>query len=137
MSTRKLIFTALICGLAIMLAGGIKLLQVANDDTEVIVHAVGVEQTLSDMTVSVLEVTQGETVTQVTISARGVQNADPVEGWRLLAGGEVLLPVNLQSQSCRVTDVAETRTCVVDFPPSKGSVTIAYVRAGAQSQWAP
>ncbi|CAB4561708.1 MAG: hypothetical protein F2545_04755 [Actinobacteria bacterium] len=137
MSTRKLIFTALICGLAIMLAGGIKLLQVANDDTELIVHALGVEQTLSDMTVSVMEVVQSASMTAVTISAQGVQDADPVEGWRLLAGGEVLLPLNPQSETCLATDVVEARTCVVEFPPSEGSVTVAYIRAGAQSQWAP
>jgi hypothetical protein len=137
MSTRKLIFTALICGLVIMLAGGIKLLQVANDDTEVILHALGVEQTLSDMTVAVLKVEQNATMTTVTISGRGVQDADPVEGWRLLAGGEVVVPLNPQSETCRATDVVETRSCLIEFPPSQGSVTVAYIRAGAQSQWAP
>ena len=137
MSTRKLIFTALICGLAIMLAGGIKLLQVANDDTEVVVHPLGVEQTLSDMTVAVLKVEQNATMTAVTISARGVQDADPVEGWRLFAGGELVLPLNPQSETCRATDVVETRSCVVEFPPSEGSVTVAYSRASTQSQWAP
>jgi hypothetical protein len=137
MSTRKLIFTALICGLAIMLAGGIKLLQVANDDTELIVHSFGVEQTLSDMTVSVTKVEQSATTTEVTISARGVQDADPVEGWRLLAGGQVLIPLNPQTQMCRATDTVETTTCVIEFPASQGVVTVAYIRAGAQSQWAP
>ena len=137
MSTRKLIFTALICGLAIMLAGGIKLLQVANDDTELIVHSFGVEQTLSDMTVSVTKVEQSATTTEVTISARGVQDADPVEGWRLLAGGQVLIPLNPQTQLCRATDTVETTTCVIEFPASQGVVTVAYIRAGAQSQWAP
>jgi hypothetical protein len=120
-----------------MLAGGIKLLQVANDDTEVILHALGVEQTLSDMTVAVLKVEQNATMTTVTISGRGVQDADPVEGWRLLAGGEVVVPLNPQSETCRATDVVETRSCLIEFPPSQGSVTVAYIRAGAQSQWAP
>lgn len=137
MSTRKLIFTALICGLAIMLAGGIKLLQVANDDTELIVHSFGVEQTLSDMTVSVTKVEQSATTTEVTISARGVQDADPVEGWRLLAGGQVLIPLDPQTEMCRATDTVETTTCVIEFPASQGVVTVAYIRAGAQSQWAP
>jgi hypothetical protein len=120
-----------------MLAGGIKLLQVANDDTEVIVHALGVEQTLSDMTVAVVKVEQNATMTAVTISARGVQGADPVEGWRLFAGGELVLPLNPQSETCRATDVVETRSCVVEFPPSEGSVTVIYSRANTQSRWAP
>lgn len=120
-----------------MLAGGIKLLQVANDDTELIVHSFGVEQTLSDMTVSVTKVEQSATTTEVTISARGVQDADPVEGWRLLAGGQVLIPLDPQTEMCRATDTVETTTCVIEFPASQGVVTVAYIRAGAQSQWAP
>ncbi|MFM2047330.1 MAG: hypothetical protein RL383_1407, partial [Actinomycetota bacterium] len=32
MSTRKLILAALVCGLAIVLAGGVKLFQVAGED---------------------------------------------------------------------------------------------------------
>lgn len=135
MSTRKLIFTALVCGLAIMLAGGIKLFQVATDDTEVVIHRFGVEQTLSDMTVTVSNVEQLEAMTAVTVVMRGVDNGDPVEGWRVLSGGEVLSPLYPQSETCRATVLATNATCVVEFPATTGSVTVAYIRAGEQSQW--
>ena len=135
MSTRKLIFTALVCGLAIMVAGGIKLFQVATDDTEVVIHEFGVEQTLSDMTVTVSDVLQSDEMTAVTVVMRGVDNGDPVEGWRLLAGGEVLSPTYPQSETCRATVVVTNATCVVEFPATQGTVTVAYVRAGQQSQW--
>lgn len=137
MSTRKLILTALICGLAIMLAGGIKLFQVANDSSEVVINPLGVEQTLSDMTVTVKNIEQGESVTAVTVVLFGVDGGDAREGWRLLAGGKVLSPNITQSGQCDATSVDVTSECVIEFPPSEGSVTVAYVRAGAQSQWAP
>ncbi len=137
MSTRKLILTALICGLAIMLAGGVKLFQVANDSTEVVVHSLGVEQTLSDMTVTVKAVEQTEMATFVTVVMFGVANGDPIEGWRLLANGKVLSPTIMQSEQCPPTAVDDVVECVVEFPGSDGSVTVAYLRAGQQSQWAP
>lgn len=137
MSTRKLILTALICGLAIMIAGGAKLFQVATDSVEVVVNPLGVERTLSDMTVTVLGVEQQDTNTAVTVVMRGVENGDPVEGWRILNGGQVLFPELEQSGTCRATQVAVEVRCVVEFAPTDGSVTVAYVRAGTQSQWAP
>lgn len=137
MSTRKLILTALICGLAIMLAGGIKLFQVANDSTEVVISPLGVEQTLSDMTVTVTQVDQQETLTLVTVTMFGVEGGDAREGWRLLAGGEVLSPNITQSAQCETTRRVDVIECGIEFPASEGTVTVAYVRAGAQSQWAP
>lgn len=122
-----------------MLAGGINLLQVANDSTEVVVNALGVEQTLSDMTVTVTKIEQLDTMTRVDVTTRGVKGADPVEGWRLLAiaNGEVLAPLQQQTQTCDDTDEREKQLCTVEFAPTQGSVTVAYIRAGAQVQWAP
>ena len=139
MSTRKLILTALICGLAIMLAGGAKLFLIATDDTEVQLNALKVQKTLGDMTVSVLSVTQKEDATVVEVSMTGVDGADAVEGWRLLAGGEVMSPnVDLtaaQQNPCTSTQRTEVVTCEVAFESSTGTATVAYLRSGQQSQW--
>ena len=120
-----------------MLAGGIKLFQVANDSTEVVVHSLGVEQTLSDMTVTVKNVEQTDAATAVTVTMFGVAGGDPVEGWRLLANGKVLSPSITQPEQCPPTAVDDVVECTVEFPGSDGSVTVAYLRAGQQSQWAP
>lgn len=141
MSTRKLILTALVCGLAIMLAGGFKLLQVARDEVRAEVLALGTSATLGDMTVSVDSVEQTSDATIVTVTMSGVEGADAVEGWRLLVDGSVTGPVE-QGQpgyetTCATTSASMPSTCVIGFAPSDGSVTIAYLRAGAQSQWAP
>ncbi|MEY3656003.1 MAG: hypothetical protein RL114_361, partial [Actinomycetota bacterium] len=72
MSTRKLILTALICGLAIMVAGGTKLFQMATEEAQAIVLSLGTPKTLSDMTVSVTKVEQSVDVTEVTVTMVGV-----------------------------------------------------------------
>ncbi len=136
MSTRKLILTALICGLAIMVAGGTKLFQMATEEATAVVFPLGTSKTLSDMTVSVRDVQQDVDATLVTVSMVGVEGGNAVEGWRLLAGGEVISPL-LSKSACQATTVDVVQTCVVGFPESKGSVTVAYLRAGQQSQWAP
>ncbi len=137
MSTRKLILTALLCGLAIMVAGGIKLFQVASDTKEVEVLSLGTVAQLADMTVSVTGINQTPEATLATVTMVGVDGADATEGWRLLAGGSVRSPliVNDAADKCTVTNADAVVTCVVAFEPSDGSVTVAYVRGGAQSQW--
>jgi deoxyribose-phosphate aldolase len=136
MSTRKLILTALVCGLAVMLAGGVKLFQMATEDVEAVVFSLGTSQTLADMTVSVTDVEQEADATLVTVTMVGVEGANAAEGWRLLANGIVISPL-LTKTDCQNTTTDAVITCVVGFPESTGSVTVAYLRAGEQSQWAP
>jgi hypothetical protein len=86
MSTRKLVLTALVCGIAIILAGGFKLLQVATDAPRVEVLAWGTPATLGDMTVAVEKVEKSTEATLVTVTMRGVAMAKGAfEGWRMLA----------------------------------------------------
>lgn len=138
MSTRKLILTALICGLAIMLAGGFKLFQVATDDVEAVVFDFGTEQTLGDMVVTVTSVKQSADQTLVSVRMRGVADADGYEGWKLLADGKLSSPVVTADTPPCVTTVAQFVECSVPFVGSTGSsLTVAYQRANLQSQWAP
>ena len=139
MSTRKLILTALLCGLAIMLAGGAKLFLIATEDTEAQVNELRVQKSLGDMKVSVLSVTQDADATVVKVSMQGVEGADAIEGWRLLAGGEVLSPSTEITAGlaapCTATHVAKVVECQVGFVATTGTATVAYLRAGQQTQW--
>jgi hypothetical protein len=141
MSTRKLILTAVICGIAILVAGSLKLFLVANDDTQIQVLALHTPSTLGDMTVSVEAVNQDAEGTIVSVTMVGVDGADAREGWRLLAGGKVLAPTSMPDWAggvaCDTTVSDVANRCDVAFPTSSGSVTVAYLRAGTQSQWAP
>ena len=121
-----------------MLAGGFKLFQVATEDVEAVVYDIGTEQTLGDMLVTVVSVSQKPDGTFVTVSMRGVEGADGFEGWKLLADGELSDPVIGASTEPCTTKVAQYVECVVPFVASVGSsVTVAYQRADTQSQWAP
>ena len=139
MSTRKLILSAIACALVIILAGGAKIFQMSRDTITVDVFALGTERTLADMTVTVQSVSQNANATIAHVTMVGVEGADATEGWRLLAGGTVLspiaLPVGALGVPCATTSADVVASCDMAFPASEGSVTIAYLRAGLQSQW--
>ena len=139
MSTRKLILSAIACALVIILAGGAKIFQMSRDTITVEVFALGTERTLADMTVTVDSISQNAEATIAHVTMVGVDGADATEGWRLLAGGTVLspiaLPVGTLGVPCATTSADVVASCDMAFPASEGSVTIAYLRAGLQSQW--
>jgi hypothetical protein len=139
MSTRKLILSAIACALVIILAGGAKIFQMSRDTITVEVFSLGTERTLADMTVTVDSISQNAEATIAHVTMVGVEGADATEGWRLLAGGTVLSPiappVGALGVPCATTSADVVASCDMAFPASEGSVTIAYLRAGLQSQW--
>jgi len=139
MSTRKLILWALICGVVILFAGTAKLFQTSQKPVEVQLLALGDSVTLGDMTVSVTALRDIADRTLVDVTMVGVAEAQAMDGWKMLASGEVSDPVMLPvgaGTECTLTKLAETLTCTIAFPVSEGTRTIAYIRAGEQRQWA-
>jgi hypothetical protein len=139
MSTRKLILWALICGVVILFAGTAKLFQTSQKPVEVQLLALGDSVTLGDMTVSVTALRDTADRTLVDVTMVGVAEAQAMDGWKMLASGEVSDPVMLPvgaGTECTLTKLAETLTCTVAFPVSEGTRTVAYIRAGEQRQWA-
>ena len=139
MSTRKLILWALLCGVLILIAGTAKLFQTSQKPVEVQLLALGDSVTLGDMTVSVTALRDTADRTLVDVTMVGVAEAQAMDGWKMLAAGEVsdpvMLPVDAGTE-CTLTKLAETLTCTVAFPVSEGTRTVAYIRAGEQRQWA-
>ena len=139
MSTRKLILWALICGVVILVAGTAKLFQTSQKPVEVQLLALGDSVTLGDMTVSVTALRDTADRTLVDVTMVGVAEAQAMDGWKMLAAGEVSDPVMLPvgaGTECTLTKLAETLTCTVAFPVSECTRTVAYIRAGEQRQWA-
>lgn len=139
MSTRKLILWALICGVVILIAGTAKLFQTSQKPVEVQLLVLGDSVTLGDMTVSVTALRDTADRTLVDVTMVGVAEAQAMDGWKMLAAGEVSDPVMLPvgaGTECTLTKLAETLTCTVAFPVSEGTRTVAYIRAGEQRQWA-
>ena len=139
MSTRKLILWALLCGVLILAAGSAKLFQTSQKPVEVQLLALGDSVTLGYMTVSVTALRDIDDRTLVDVTMVGVAEAQAMDGWKMLAAGEVSDPVMLPvgaGTECTLTKLAETLACTVAFPVSEGTRTIAYIRAGEQRQWA-
>ena len=139
MSTRKLILTALLCGVLIIGAGGFKLYQTVRDGNEATLLSLGESVRLGEMTVRVDGVEVNSERTLVQVSLVGVEGANAQEGWKLLSGGEISEPVSLPAGSgtvCTATALTIETVCTIAFPVSKGTRTVAYVRAGEQRQWA-
>ena len=133
MSTRKLILLALVCGLVILLAGGIKLVQVATDDAEVTVLAVGDEARVGDMVVRVVAVSLTPTGTGVNVELSGVAVDDAATGWIMLGDGERQEPTN----RCAPVTGDSVVQCGLMFPAVERVQAIAYARGGEQRQWRP
>jgi hypothetical protein len=133
-----LILWALVCGVLILAAGTAKLFQTSQKPVEVQLLELGESVTLGDMTVSVTALRDTADRTLVDVTMVGVAEAQAMDGWKMLASGEVSDPVMLPvgaGTECTLTKLAETLTCTVAFPVSEGTRTVAYVRAGEQRQW--
>ena len=123
----------------ILFAGTAKLFQTSQKPVEVQLLALGDSVTLGDMTVSVTALRDTADRTLVDVTMVGVAEAQAMDGWKMLAAGEVSDPVMLPvgaGTECTLTKLAETLTCTVAFPVSEGTRTVAYIRAGEQRQWA-
>ena len=123
----------------ILFAGTAKLFQTSQKPVEVQLLALGDSVTLGDMTVSVTALRDIADRTLVDVTMVGVAEAQAMDGWKMLASGEVSDPVMLPvgaGTECTLTKLTETLTCTVAFPVSEGTRTIAYIRAGEHRQWA-
>ena len=158
MKTRTLLLLSVGCGLLILLAGGLKLFQVASDRTEVPVLELGTAAQIGDMNVSVMSIADGPDGTRVVVRMSGVAGETVVEDWRLLGDGRVFEPsgaeIGLQAgaegdsegdslesgicgRSSEVPAGDELIECVIRFPSVDAVQAVAYTRAGEQRQWAP
>lgn len=133
MSTRKLILASLVCGLVILFAGGIKLLQVAGDTAEVTMLAVGEQAQVGDMTVRVVGVAKTASATVVSIELAGVAVDEASVGWIMLGDGARQEPTSV----CGPVIMGEGRSCDLRFPGVERVQAIAYARGGEQRQWRP
>lgn len=143
MKTRTLLLLSVGVGLLILLAGGVKLLQVATDRTEVPVLELGDTAVIGDMTVAVTSVSQSAEGTLVEISMSGVAGEGVIEDWRLLGDGSVIEATGATggdrfcSSDTRVPEGGSAVLCTLRFAAVETVQAVAYTRAGEQRQWAP
>ena len=88
MKTRNLLILAFACGLAILVAGGIKIFQVASSDDKVETLPFGTVAEIGPMTVRVMDVTEADDALLVRVEIRGPGPDDLGAHWKLLVAGE-------------------------------------------------
>jgi hypothetical protein len=144
-STRRLIITALVCGMAILLAGGIFLVRVAGSQAErtVAVHAVGDPVRVADLTVTVDRSIPSATAYEVvvTVDATAAAIAFPTDAetpWSLLVrtARDRLAPSSAVAP-CRGQQIrsGDRLTCALAFGAGDGPAYLAFDWRGATLRW--
>jgi hypothetical protein len=139
MKTRTLLLLALACGVAIMLAGAVFLVQLLGQDDVEPAVAIGEQVVVGDMRVTVQAVTESAGALDVTLRVGGVDDDDPTREFRLIASGRAVEP-DLAGEhegvcgSFTVTD----QTCRLRFDVSGADGTsrvLFYERGDQRARW--
>ena len=140
-STRKLIAVALLCGLAILVAGGIQLFRISDrSDRTVEVLDEGQSATVGGVQVQVVSsVRTGSALgVSVRLGAPGDGTSVPLSSFTLLVGGGLERATPGASPSACPDPVPLTPTlmsCDVAFPAREGTATLSFSHGGQQRLW--
>jgi hypothetical protein len=140
MRTRTLLFLAVACGLAILIAGGIQLWRVTGDSSASDDLAVGDRAVAGDMVVTVVAAEEVDGLMRVDLTLSGVDDPAALDDFRLVVTGAALKPlpaVQAGDGACAAVTVAE-QSCSVVFGTAAvdGSARVLLVRRGEdQHRW--
>jgi len=139
MRTRTLLLLAVTCGLTILLAGGIQLLRLSNQQTPAPPLAVGATGSAGDATVTVEDVDSTDSALVVTVTLGGVDDAGGLDGFSLVAPNTRVAPdvPTAGDMACTGFTVAEV-TCTLSFPTNSLTGTdrqLLLIRAEDQVRW--
>lgn len=138
--TRTLLLLSIVTGLAILVAGGIQLMRVSGQESEIPNRAVGEVVRVADMAVTVEGSSASGDELTVTITLGGVDDDDATEGFELVAPDVgVLEPVHSDSDAgaCETTTVTPTR-CELRFDVAGAggdTRTLRYQRGDERARW--
>lgn len=118
MKTRTLLLLSVGVGLAILLAGGIFFLQLANQSTAVEPADIGDSVTVGDVEVTVLATSQADPIFAVDVEIGGVDDSDGVDSFELITGDLELSPITAPADG-RCVDISENQQrCRIEFDVS-------------------
>ena len=116
MRTRTLLLLAVTCGLAILLAGGIQLLRLANQEPPALPLAIGGTGSAGDAVVTVVAATTVDNTFVVTLDLSGVDDTDGLDGFTLVGVDTVVKPLPaVAPDACTGFTVAHVQ-CTLTFP---------------------
>ena len=135
MKTRTLLLLAVVCGLAILVAGSVQLLRVVGQENEVTQLVVGDTGVAGDATVVVDRAPDWQAATlTVPVTLGGVDDPAGLSGFRLVAAGATR-PVS--GGTCRgFTEAAAQCTLTFDNSGLEGSTRVLlFERASDRLRW--
>jgi hypothetical protein len=136
--TRTLLILAVCCGFAILLAGGIQLLRIANQESsDDEYHGLGEAVEIGDLTIVVESFSETDGVATVDLRIGGVDDEDGSAEFRLVVPQAALEPNRSGDRACGATTVAE-QTCELSFGvagAAGGSRILLYRRGDEVARW--
>ena len=137
MRTRTLLLLAVTCGLAVLLAGGIQLLRIANQEPSVAL-AVGDTASAGDAVVVVRDFTEADGRLVVAVTLSGVDDPEGLDGFTLVG---VPAPVDVVPNggagSCTGFTV-EPVECTLTFATTRFETAdrlFLFIRADERARW--
>lgn len=139
MKTRTLLLLSVAMALAILLAGGVFLLQLSNESATVRTATVGEFVEVGDVDITVIEATESGGTLAVDVEVGGVDDADGIESFTLVTGDRRLAPLAAPADG-RCSSITEAaQRCRIDFDVSgaESSSRVLVLRRGDdQRNWA-
>ncbi len=135
MRTRTLLLLAIGCGLMILLAGGIQLLRLANQDSTPPL-GVGDSGKAGDVTITVDDVVEADGRMVVSLVIGGIDDDDALDGFTLVGVPEPVLALDEASTCVAIT--VEPASCTVVFPTDAFTTAdrqLLFRRAEQQVRW--
>jgi hypothetical protein len=136
--TRTLLILAVGCGFVILLAGGIQLLRIANQESaDEEYHLIGEAVEVGDLTIVVESLAESGGVATVSVRLGGVEDEDGAAEFRLVVPGEAVEPNRGGDGACGATTVEE-QSCVLTFGVADapgGSRILLYRRGDEVARW--
>jgi hypothetical protein len=138
MKTRTLMLLALACGVAIMLAGAVFLVQLSGQEEPAPAIELGRAASAGDMTVVVDDAVERDGTLVVSVRIGGVDDPDGAGGFRLIASGRAVgAEPPFDDAACVATTVAE-QACELRFDVSDADGTsrvLFFDRADTTLRW--
>jgi len=137
--TRTLLILAVVCGFAILLAGGLQLLRIASEDSDdAEFYELGEVARVGDLTVVVESSSESEGTATVQVRLGGVDDEDGAAEFRLVVPDHSLEPTGRGDGACGATTVAE-QGCTLTFAvgdAAGGARILLYRRGDDDARWA-
>ena len=138
MKTRTLLLLALACGVAIMAAGAVLLVQLNRQADAAPPVPLGVATEVGDMRVVVDSAVERDGVLDVAVTIGGVDDADGASGFGLIAAGHPVAPEAPAVAGLCAATTAAVQHCTIRFDVAGvdgDSRVLFYERGDERARW--